>query len=376
MKKIFLVLGGLFLVLGSLSAQARFSIRFYDKEIYYPDRPIRILASVKNTGTTPYWFSMPDNPVFHLKFRVMALGSEGLYLPNSDEFNENRYNNQPVFFRDVGLKPGEEFSFTVDLKDFTALTAAGAYSIEAEFFPSLIPEFRGLVSRTHEQQGHQASWQQVGAMDDSWRSNILTLSVRPALPGSEAPVLGHALPHGIEAAEILRREALSPDEVVRKTIEARQDSQPEKFYLYLNLEELYKRSPQYRRTYQVSALEDRERILEEYKRQLWRSEQAISKVPASFEILSTSYQSREGLVKARLRFDGGDFYEIREYTYALRKAQGFWEIYDYQVRNLTNEAKTARSMAGQQLGTGPQAPAMPGHEAPATQEGNHDSDAH
>ena len=45
---------------------------------------------------------------------------------------------------------------------------------------------------------------------------------------------------------------------------------------------------------------------------------------------------------AQLKFDAGDYLELREYKYALQKNAGYWEIYDYQVRNLGTERKGRR----------------------------------
>jgi len=44
-------------------------------------------------------------------------------------------------------------------------------------------------------------------------------------------------------------------------------------------------------------------------------------------------------VTAKLKFDNGDYFELREYKYALKRNNGIWEIYDYQVRNLGSERK-------------------------------------
>lgn len=372
LKKTFLTILGLLVLGTAMNAETRFTLRFFDKEIYYPGRPVKMLATVKNTGDTPYWFSMPNNPVFNLKFRIMTLGSSGIYLPNSDKFNENRYNNQPVFFRDISLKPGEEFSFTFDLQDFADISEPGVYSVEAEFFPTLLPEFQAgthqsllkEVSTSAEHgEAHQASLEEAG--EPSQRSNVLTLSVRSPLPETRQPVYEQ---HMDEASgEILRRENLSPDAVVAGTLEARQDAKKEKFFLYLNLEELYKRSPLYRRSFLQSSFEDRERMLADYRESLWQKESPISKVPASFEILHTAYQDKEGLVKTRMRFDGGDFYEIKEYTYALRKKAGYWEIYDYQVRNLGTEAKKSNKPKA--------APATAAHGTAGGHDSGHDAPA-
>ncbi|NNM67314.1 MAG: hypothetical protein HKM06_04800 [Spirochaetales bacterium] len=319
---------------GSTSA-LQFSIRFYDKTFYTtnPDLPITLQVSLRNTGTVPVWFSMPNQPVFQLVFHVMAADRTGLYLANSQKFNENRYNNQPIFFRNITIQPGEEFAYLVNLRDFVDLNKSGVYTVQAEFHPSLLPEYQSYSQQTQP----TADATPGGPSEDILTSNVLTLAVRPTLPDSALATYQENM--DTERQEILRREDKSPDNVVRYLLEARQANNEARFFLYLSLEDLYKRSPLYRRTFLGASAEERSRILKDFKHDLWRRETALSKVPSAFAILSTSYTDTEATVTARLKFDAGDYFEIREYTYALHKRNGYWEIYDYQVRNEGTERK-------------------------------------
>ena len=86
-------------------------------------------------------------------------------------------------------------------------------------------------------------------------------------------------------------------------------------------------------------------IIANFKKSIWNREDDISKIPEAFDIESTSYQAKEGIVRVKMRFNGGDYWEIKEYTYALKKSQGYWEIYDYQVRNMGTEPKTSTPTA-------------------------------
>lgn len=320
--------------------EVQFSLRYFNKEIYTndPDQAILLQVGLRNQGTSPLWFSLPSQPVFQLALTVLPAGRTGLALPPADVFNENRFNNQPVFFRDVSILPGEEFNYTVNLRDFVAVDAPGVYTVQGDFYPSLLPEFQGARGQTLRASMNEGDH---GAVDDAmYRSNVLTLTVRPALPSGAAPSLHENLDQATQ--DYLRREALAPDSVVTYLLLARQAQEEAKFFLYLNTEALYKRAPQFRRTYLAAGEEDRHRILEEFQAELWRREETLAKVPSAFEILSTSYTAKEATVTARLKFDGGDYLELREYKYALQKNAGSWEIYDYQVRNLGTERKARR----------------------------------
>jgi len=326
------------------SPGVQFSLRYYNKEIYTndPDQPILLQVGLRNQGTTPVWFSLPSQAVFQLALTVLPAGRTGLALPPADVFSENRFNNQPVFFRDVSILPGEEFNYTVNLRDFVAVADPGVYTIAADFYPSLLPEFQGARGQTLRAAlaDGQAGMAHEAVDDTVLHSNVLTLTVRPALPSGSAASLHENLDHATQ--DYLRREALAPDGVVSYLLLARQAQEEAKFFLYLNTEALYKRAPQFRRTFLSAGEEDRHRILTEFQDELWRREETLAKTPSSFEVLSTTYTAREATVTARLKFDAGDYLETREYKYALQKNAGFWEVYDYQVRNLGTERKGRR----------------------------------
>ena len=351
------VLCALLLIVGvvgqaqSVTPDVQFSLRYYNKEIYTndPDQAILLQVGLRNQGTSPVWFSLPSQPVFQLALTVLPAGRTGLALPPADKFNENRFNNQPVFFRDVSILPGEEFNYTINLRDFVAINDPGVYTVSGMFYPSLLPEFQGARGQTLRTSGTESrssptgTWASmadtpVGAVDDTvLKSNVLTLTVRPTLPAGSASTLRENLDQATQ--DYLKREALAPDAVVTYLLLARQNQEEAKFFLYLNAEALYKRAPQFRRTYLASSEEQRQRTLTEFQDELWRREETLAKVPSAFEILTTNYSAREATVTARLKFDAGDYLETREYKYALQKNAGFWEIYDYQVRNLGTERK-------------------------------------
>ena len=340
------VLCTLLLIVGVLgeaqpvTPDVQFSLRYYNKEIYTndPDQAILLQVGLRNQGTSPVWFSLPSQPVFQLALTVLPAGRTGLALAPADKFTENRFNNQPVFFRDVSILPGEEFNYTINLRDFVAVTDSGVYTIQGMFYPSLLPEFQGARGQTLRASMPNTDTMPAGAVDDTiLKSNVLTLTVRPALPAGSASTLRENLDQATQ--DYLKREALAPDAVVTYLLMARQGQEEPKFFLYLNTEALYKRAPQFRRTFLAAGEEEMHRILTEFQDELWRREETLAKVPSAFEILTTNYTAREATVTARLKFDAGDYLETREYKYALRKNVGFWEIYDYQVRNLGTERK-------------------------------------
>ncbi len=200
-----------------------FSIRFFDQKVYFLGDPIQVEAVIANTGTDTLRFKVADNRFFNLDFDVRTTTNVG--LDHAREFITGRNSDQPVFFREVDLEPGEKYSIVVDVEQYAALATAGQYVLQGSFYPEL---FRGPDSI-------------------AMKSNRLTLNVKPALATAEERAIVEA-----ETGALLARQPLPPDEVVSATIEARQKSQWEKFFLYLDLEALMRKSPERDRAFRNS----------------------------------------------------------------------------------------------------------------------------
>ncbi len=304
----------LFLIILSTAAAAPegidFSIRFYDKQIYFPDSSIRIKAMVTNNTASPYRFNLADRRIFTLDFEAVTMSNR--MLPHAANFTIQRGSNQPVFFREVSIAPGEEFAFIEDLTGYVEIGEPGAYVVSARFYPDLA----------------------TGNSPDFIASNRLTLSIRP---GASENALEGAIDE--ETGAVLRREALPPDQVVAYTLRARQKSQWDKFFLYLDIESLLNRDPARQREYTRYSEERRRRMIEEFRENLKqeRVDTDIIQIPASFEIIRTAYTPSEGSVQVVQRFRYPDYTEIKEYTYHLRLRDTVWYIYNYEVRNLGTE---------------------------------------
>lgn len=293
-----------------------FQIRPYNKEIYFPQSSIFLQITIKNEGQTPYHFHVAEERVFNLKFSVLSFGQQTGVVPESDNFKENRYNNQPILYREVSIKPGEEFAFHVNLKDYVNLKDPGLYSVQASFMPDL------------------SLW--TSGSPTLMSSNVLSLSVRPGT----TDIIAYRERIDAEKGEVLRRLKMPPDEVIKHTIKSRQiqgPSQKESFFLYLDVESLYIRQEKNRTEYNRADALERSRMLERFKNRIWQEDnpEDFSRVPVRMEIIRTEYTGKEGTVTAQLWFNEGDFFQIKLYTYALKNQDDIWMIYDYSVKNLT-----------------------------------------
>ncbi len=291
---------------GSNLTEQEFSIRFYDQKVYFVGDPIQVEALITNTGTDTLRFDVADNRVFNLDFDVRTTTNLG--LDHARQFISERTSDQPVFFREVSLQPGEKYGIVVDLGDYAAFTAAGQFVVQASFYPQL---FRGADS-------------------PAVKSNRLTLSLKPAAATPEERAVLEA-----ETGALLARQPLPPDEVVSWTITARQKSQWEKFYLYLDLEALMRKSPDKDRIFRNASEAQRRQMVQDFRAQLQQTTlpQDISVIPTSFEIQKTSYDAADATVIALERFKYPSYTELKQYTYHLKKSDRFWIIDDYEIRN-------------------------------------------
>ncbi|MGA2615137.1 MAG: hypothetical protein ABSG38_17015 [Spirochaetia bacterium] len=291
----------------SAGQTATFSVRFYEKKIYFLGDEIQIQAAIENNTPDTMRFRVADNRYYNLDFDVRT--TTNLPIAHAKEFTTGRNSDQPVFFRDVSLEPGENYSFSVDLTKYIAFTDAGLYVVQAMFYPEL---FRGPGSTL-------------------MQSNRLTLDIKPPVMGTEERAKVEA-----ETGALIARAAIPPDEVVASTISARQKSQWEKFFLYLDLESLLRRNPERDRAFRRSSEAAQRQMMELFRQELMQSriDQDISIIPTSFEVQKTSYDASQATVQVLERFKYPDYTELKQYTYLLRKSDRYWIIYDYGIRNL------------------------------------------
>ncbi len=303
----------------SASAQSRIqnaavSIKFYDKTMYYPDaadsNPVFIHITVRNTGTDTLRFKLADDRMFSIDFNAYTIKNER--LSQTETLVRKRTTNQTVYFREIALEAGEEYSFVENLKEYLTVANPSVYYVDLTFYPELY-RFR----------------------DERITSNRLTLEVRP----SPSAASSSSIPVEAGTVRILQPEAIPPDQVVERTIVARQKSLWDQYFLYMDVEAMLERTPSQKRRYRAASADERERMIGAYKSDLMQSriDGDIVAVPERFQIEKTVYSKTEGSVVVTEWFNNRTYYEKKSYTYRLRQREGVWQIYDYTVVNLGTE---------------------------------------
>ncbi|MDR3247614.1 MAG: hypothetical protein LBT39_02405 [Treponema sp.] len=300
------------------------SIRFFDKRIYYlTSEPIFVQITIANNSPATYRFKLADERAFSIEFDVRTITNRTVEPANV--LIRRRTTNSRIFFREISVESGESFSFVEDLRNYADLQEPGAFVVSARIYPEL---FRSPS-------GQDRAEAYVPAAPIT--SNRLSLSLRPpAIPGPG----GIPVAMDTDTGLVLSRERLAPDEVVDYLITARQKSQWEKFFLYLDVEEIIFRDPVRRREWNREGEEGRRRMLALYKEEMQQSviDGDITAIPSEFEIERTNYNAQEGTVVVLERFRTGTNYtERKRYTYHLKRKENSWVIIDYVVANLGTE---------------------------------------
>lgn len=296
--------------------EVEMNIRFFDKNLYYPDSSIMVRVELKNESPLPYSFKIADSKEYNLRFTLRDMKNRS--LPLAETYTEFFTSSNPYFYRQVNLEPGEEFAFVVNLSNFVQIEEAGVYMVEADFFP----ELNNVLAPSEERMS----------------SNRLSLSVRPEYRRSDP-----TLEIDEKTGDILRAEQLPPDRVTEYMLRARQMEEWDKFFLYLDLESLLLENPVNAREYKRVTEEERYSMTEAYKINLMEGritgQQTFVDTPFNFEVLRTSYtpDRAEVIVREYFNFDDYDFQVVRDYTYYLERTDGIWRIYDYAVTNIRTE---------------------------------------
>jgi YD repeat-containing protein len=299
-------------------SQVDLNIRFYDKKIYHisggSEEPVFVQVTLANRSPVSYRFKLADERIFSVDFDVRSLSNQS--LPPADYIMRKRSESRNVFFREIAVEPGESFSFVEDLRHYADLRQAGSFVVQARIFPEL---FR------------------TGGSSFFLESNRLNLNlIPPALPGPG----GIPFDLDVETNAVLVREKLPPDEVIRYMLRARQKSQWEKFFLYIDLQAMLTRDEARERSWRNETEEGRIRMLARYKEELKNSTADngdISLIPTDFRIENTSYNNETGAVTAVEWFSVGRLTERRRYTYRLRRKDDIWTVQYYTVEKLGTE---------------------------------------
>lgn len=298
-------------------AGADIKIRFENRTVYYPgnspSEPIEIQVTVTNISPDTLRFKLANDRFFSVDFG--AVNTRNQSLEHTETWMRRRNTTKQIFFREISIEAGESYSFTENVKDYLKIENPGMYVLDCTFYP----ELKRKPDET----------------ETNAKSNRLTLEIKPS-PGAAATKI---MPVSPEAAEILQPQPIPPDQVITYILTARQKSQWNQFFLYLDLEEMLSRDPARSRRFRAESESGRWTMIENYKTELSQSkvDKDISTIPNDFKITKTMYSDTEGTVTVLEWFNYKNFREKKEFTYYLVSRNGIWFVKDYTVDNLGTE---------------------------------------
>ncbi|MBN2617896.1 MAG: hypothetical protein JXR64_06230 [Spirochaetales bacterium] len=286
------------------------TIKYFNKSIYYPNKSIPVRILIQNNSTSPKTFDIADQRSFNVDFIVETLKKER--LPHKEKFIIARNTNQPVFVREVRLEPGDEYNFIVDLADYIIIDKPGLFRVTTNFETKI----------------------NTGLPANTIKSNTIVLNV---VNGKDEEIEEVIAAEKIK--EVLKKNALSPDKVVEYTINARQKSEWNKFFLYLDVKSLFLNNEDRSRKFKRGTEEEQLVLLSNFQNDIisGKVESGIISVPYSFEITNTSYTASESEVIVYTKFKFPDYIENKKYIYHLNKLDEIWYITSYEVLNLGTE---------------------------------------
>ncbi len=136
---------------------------------------------------------------------------------------------------------------------------------------------------------------------------------------------------------MLVAEKKSPPEVIQYTLDARMKMEWEKFFLYIDIEELIKTNYIFKDRFMKSDSEVKIEILKQYKEYLKKNTvDDISFLPHHYKIARADYSPIEGKGKVDVivYFKHLEFTEQVFYTYFLHKKGDRWLIRSYETMNM------------------------------------------
>ena len=294
--------------------EVEFSIRFFDRQIYYVQtNPIYVQITITNNSPWPYRFKLADDRAFSIDFDIRTMTNR--QMPQSELLLRKRTTTNNVYFREISLESGESFSFTENLSEYVTFEQSGSFRVRAFIYPELYRSVQTAVNAA------------------PIETNYLSLTLRPSLlPAYD----GIPLEMDTATGAVLVRQQLPPDQIVSYMLTARQQSQWERFFLYLDIETMIQRDAALRRRYLAENETGRRQMAAEYRRNLQLSvvDGDISMIPTSFDILRTVYSVDEGTVTVMQRYRFSNYTQLRQYTYYFKKQNDYWVIVDYSVQGM------------------------------------------
>lgn len=284
-------------------------IELANPQIYHQNDEIYINIKIINISKKEKVILISKEKRYSFDFELATMQNKK--INHNDEYIISFHRVQPIFNSHITIAPDEGYIFEARLNDYFDMNISGQFYLKCLYFPEL----------------------KVNQYADVFiESNQLSLNIRP----------GNATESMTEEKEEIEQEKRlfvtkrSPDEVVSYMLNARMNKEWEKYFLYLNMEQLILTNNNFKQRYLKADVERQKEIIREYKEYLKQDKvNDISFLPIKYDILKTEYTQGRGKVDVLIYVKYEDLIEKKYYTYFLNKKDNIWYISSYEVLNFS-----------------------------------------
>ncbi|RKX73849.1 MAG: hypothetical protein DRP70_09540 [Spirochaetes bacterium] len=272
----------------SAQAEVRFSIRYHDKNIYYPGDNIYLKITMSNpmdSDNPDLTFYLADNSLESFGFYLRSLTGEP--MPPAQGFTASLSNKGA--YRVIHLAKGQELSININLNQWVDLSNPGQYRLTGLFYPRM---------RGRDGQSIQAD-------------SVLDLTLMPETDKRWEDELD------AEVRTALIRRDLDPISIVKETLESRRDSHFNRAALYLDLVSLSR----------ISSMADSPETLEKSLNEgEWDAIPGFEDSVTSLKFVSAQVYSHEASVRIKADYNPYGESFSRELRFYLHNPEGYWQI--------------------------------------------------
>lgn len=283
-------------------------IDFSYPKIYNQNDEIYITIRLFNNSNKDKPLIVARDKRYSFDFEIVSMQNKK--LNHSKDYIISFHQAQPIFNSYIVLAPYEGYIFEARLNDFFDLDITGQFYLKCFYYPNL----------------------KLSQSDSIYiESNQLTLNMRPY--AAKEAIIQEKI--DVEKEKKLFVTKRSPDEVVSYMLDSRMNREWEKYFLYLDMENLILTNNDFRQRYLRADVERQREIINEYKEYLKKDRvNDISYLPVKYEILKTEYTAGRAKVEALIYVKYEDYLDKKYYTYFLTKKGNIWYVSSYEVLNL------------------------------------------
>lgn len=287
-KRLLILLFIFFTVVVFASAELRYSIRYHNKNIYYPSSPIELKLTLSNTITPDSkdeYFVIADDLRHSFGFDLRTL--TGYPIPFAEGYIHAL--NNPGSYRHIYLAPGQELSMVINLNEWVDISRSDQYRLSGYFYPRLRGEDKEICQA----------------------DTVVNLTVLPETEQRWTEQLN------AEIREALINRNIDPWNVVNETLQSRSRSKYNRAIIYLDIDSLARNLPE------VSDAVSLEKALTKGS---WEQLPGF-RIPAkNWEMISTKIYQEEAIVELIASYEPQGKLFRDNIRFYLHRNHGYWSI--------------------------------------------------